>query len=189
MKRIYEDHWRDAPEDPEPWRWQWRRELLLSAVRPGERVLDLGCGSGRFLSLLDDGVGAEIAEEAVARARRHGEVRLLNADGTLPFDHGEFDLIWCSEVIEHVPDAEGLLQEARRVLRPGGRLLLTTPDHNLPRRLALAVLRFDRHWDPQGQHVRFFTRASLDRTLRATGFTPQRVRGRRGTLVALAARA
>jgi SAM-dependent methyltransferase len=188
MRRVYEDHWRDAPEDPEPWGWEWRSELLRSEVTPGERVLDLGCGAGRFLSLLEDGVGVEISEGAAERARRHGEVRLLEADGTLPFGHGEVDLVWCSEVLEHVPDALGLLQECRRVLRPGGRLLVTTPDHSLPRRLAIAALRFDEHFDPLGQHVRFFTRRSLAATLRAAGFEPS-VRRRRATLIATAERA
>jgi SAM-dependent methyltransferase len=188
VRRLYEEHWRDAPEDPEPWGWQWRRALLLAEVRPGDRVLDLGCGAGRFLSLLDDAVGAEIAEAAAERARRHGEVVLIGDDGTLPLGHGEFDLVWCSEVIEHVPDALGLLQEARRVLKPAGRLVLTTPDHGLARRLALAALRFETHFDPLGQHVRFFTRSTLAATLRAAGFEP-RIARRRGTLIARADRA
>ena len=183
LRRVYEEHWRDAPQDPQPWGWEWRRDLLLGEVVEGERVLDLGCGAGRFLSLLDNVVGAEVAEEAARRARRHGEVVLVEADGSLPFAHAEFDVIWCSEVIEHVPDALGLLQECRRVLRPGGRVILTTPNHGVPRRLAIAALRFEAHFDPQGQHVRFFTRRSLREILRAAGFEPS-VRRRGATLIA-----
>jgi SAM-dependent methyltransferase len=188
VRRIYEEHWRDAP-DVEPWGFGWRSELLLGEVRPEDRVLDLGCGAGRFLALLDDdAVGVEIAEAAAVRARRQGEVRLIGDDGTLPFGHGEFDLVWCSEVIEHVPDALGLLQEVRRVLKPGGRLLLTTPDHSWWRRVLISAIRFDVHFDPMGHHVRFFTRASLERLLREAGFDAQMERTK-VTLVARAVRA
>ena len=80
-------------------------------MRPGERVLDLGCGAGRFLAALREAgaepVGVEIAEAAVERARANvpgADVRLLEPDGTIPAGHGEFDLVWCSEVLEHIPD-------------------------------------------------------------------------------------
>jgi SAM-dependent methyltransferase len=175
VRRVYDEHWRELPRDPEPWRFAWRRALLLGELRDGERWLDLGCGAGRFTGLAPKGIGVDIAPAALERARANvpgGDFRLVGDDGTLPLGHGEVSLVWCSETIEHVPDALGLLQEARRVLAPGGRLLLTTPGHPLLRRLAIAALRFDEHYDPQGQHVRFFTRASLRRTLEAAGFTP-----------------
>src|SRR5687768_15161795 len=74
VRAFYESVWADAPPDPEPWAWERRRALLLSEARPGERVLDLGCGAGRFLAALGgagaDPVGVEIAEAALERARR-----------------------------------------------------------------------------------------------------------------------
>jgi SAM-dependent methyltransferase len=93
----------------------------------------------------------------------------MGDDGTLPLGHGSVDLVWCSETIEHVADALGLLEECRRVLAPGGRLLATTPGHPWARRVAIAALRFDAHFDPQGQHLRFFTKRSLARTMEAAG--------------------
>jgi SAM-dependent methyltransferase len=155
--------------------------LLLSEVRAGERVLDLGCGAGRFLTALReagaDPAGVEIAEAAAERARATGiEVRLVEPDGTLPYGHGEFDLVWCSEVLEHVPDVGATLFEARRVLKRGGRLLLTVPYHGRLQAAAVALTRFDSHFDPLGQHVRFFTRTSLARTLEASGFEPVEIR-------------
>ena len=62
-------------------------------------------------------------------------------------------------------DTAHLLLEARRVLKTGGRLLVTTPSHDLPRRLLIALARFDAHFDPLGQHVRFYSPASLERVL------------------------
>src|SRR5918912_3501299 len=120
------------PQDPEPWAWERRRALLLAEARPGERVLDLGCGSGRFVAELReagaDPVGVEIAEAALERARAvapGADLRLLEPDGSLPLEHASVDLVWCSEVLEHVADTEHVLLEARRVLRPGGRILIT----------------------------------------------------------------
>ena len=79
--------------------------------------------------------------------------------------------MWCSEVLEHVPDTVAFLTEVRRVLRRGGRLLLTVPDHGRLKRTLIALGRHDAHYDPLGQHVRFYTRRSLRRALLATGFS------------------
>jgi SAM-dependent methyltransferase len=179
VRDFYEAFWADAPADPEPWAWERRRALLLGEARPGERVLDLGCGAGRFLAALREAgaepVGVEIAEAAAARARANvpgADVRVLERDGSLPLGHGEIDLVWCSEVLEHIPDVAHALLEVRRVLRPGGRLLATVPFHGRVQAAAIALTRFDAHFDPLGQHVRHFTRSSLAATLDHAGFAP-----------------
>src|SRR3954468_17859182 len=184
MRAFYEAFWADAPRDPEPWAWEARRALLLGEARPGERVLDLGCGAGRFLGALReagaDAVGVELAAAAAERAREnvpgadvrlgggdgslplgHGGGALGGEDGSLPLGHGEVDLVWCSEVLEHVPDVGHALLEVRRVLRRGGRVLVTVPFHGRVQAAAIALVRFEAHFDPLGQHVRFFTRRSL----------------------------
>ncbi len=201
MRAFYEASWADLPEDPEPWAWRRRRALLAREVLPGERVLDLGCGAGRFVRALAElgaePVGVEVAEGALARARRNvpgADLRLADPDGALPLGHGSVDLVWCSEVVEHVLDVPALLGEARRVLRPGGRLLVTTPDHGLVKRTVLALARFERHFDPLGEHLRFFSARSLSEALRLAGFAPPRLTrsgglpGLRATLVARAER-
>jgi SAM-dependent methyltransferase len=192
VREFYESFWADAP-DGEPYEWERRKALLLGEARAGERVLDLGCGAGAFLTVLRDAgadpVGAEIAEAAVERARATGvEVRLIEPDGTLPFGHGEFDLVWCSEVLEHIPDVAAALHEVRRVLKRDGRLLLTVPYHSRLRAAGIALTRFETHFDPLGQHVRFFTRRSLAATLEATGFEPSGSRRAGELLVARAIR-
>ena len=129
-------------------------------------MLDLGCGAGRFLAALRDAgaepVGVELAEAAAERARANvpgADVRLVEPDGSLPLGHGEVDLVWCSEVLEHIPDVAHALLEVRRVLKRGGRLLLTVPYHGRLQAAVIALTRFDTHFDPLGQHVRFFTRS------------------------------
>ena len=183
MRAYYEAFWDDAPADPEPWAFERRRALLLGEAEPGERVLDLGCGAGRFVAALRgagcDAVGVEIAEAALERARAvapGADLRLLEPDGSIPLEHGSVDLVWCSEVLEHVADGQHLLQEARRVLRPGGRILVTVPFHGRVKAALVGVLRFDAHFDPQGQHLRFFTARSLAGSLRAAGFAAPDVR-------------
>jgi SAM-dependent methyltransferase len=201
MRAHYEDVWADLPRDPEPWAWTRRRALLLAEARPGERVLDLGCGAGRFTGALREAgaeaIGVEVAEAALERARENvpgGDFRLVGPDGVLPLGHGEVDLVWCSEVLEHVADTAGLLLEARRVLRRGGRLLLTVPYHARAQAAVLALTRFEAHFDPLGQHLRFYTRRSLSGALEARGFPGAEVRavgglpGARRMLVARAVR-
>jgi SAM-dependent methyltransferase len=187
VRAVYEAFWADAPRDPEPWAFVARRRLLEAEIAPGERVLDLGCGAGRFLEVIRaagaEAIGVELAEAAAERARANvpgADVRLVGADGSLPLGHGEVDLVWCSEVLEHIPDAEHALLEARRVLRRGGRLLLTVPFHGRVQAALIGLTRFDAHFDPQGQHVRFFSARSLARILDAAGFAPVHVRAAGG---------
>jgi 2-polyprenyl-6-hydroxyphenyl methylase/3-demethylubiquinone-9 3-methyltransferase len=202
VKAFYEDVWAELPDDPQPWAWERRRALLLGETRAGERVLDLGCGAGRFVAALAaagaDPVGVEVAEAALERARvvaPGADLRRLAPDGSIPLEHGSVDLVWCSEVLEHVADVGALLAEVRRVLRPDGRLLATVPYHGRAQAAAIALTRFEAHFDPLGQHLRFFTRRSLAASLAFAGLEPRRVAGwggvplaRRG-LVALAVRA
>jgi SAM-dependent methyltransferase len=180
---VLDDPWADAPDDPEPWEWERRRALLLSAVRPGDRVLDLGCGAGRFLAALAEAgaepVGVEVSAAALERARRNApgaELALVAPGGPLPLDHGSVDLVWCSEVLEHVADTAALLVEVRRVLRRGGRALVTVPYHGRVQGALVALSRFEAHFDPLGEHLRFYTRRSLAATLRGAGLEPVRVR-------------
>jgi ubiquinone/menaquinone biosynthesis C-methylase UbiE len=183
VRRYYEDFWADAPQDPEPWAWERRRAMLLAEARPGERVLDLGCGAGRFVAALRDAgadpVGVEVAEAALDRARANvpgADLRLIEPDGSLPLEHASVDLVWCSEVLEHVADTAQTLLEARRVLKPGGRLLATVPFHGRVKTALIGLLRFDAHFDPLGQHLRFYTASSLRATLDSAGFADVRVR-------------
>jgi SAM-dependent methyltransferase len=103
----------------------------------GRRVIDLGCGSGygaaRIASIAEWVEGVDISAEAVAFARARYEVPNLcfseiAPDGPLPFPCGSFDVVLSFQVIEHVSNVNFYLREARRVLKPGGVLLVVTPD-------------------------------------------------------------
>jgi SAM-dependent methyltransferase len=157
-----------------------RRAFLLDQVSRGDRVLDAGSGDGTFTAELARAgtkvVGIEVAEAALSRARAAHpglDFRLAAIDGRLPLDDGAFDLVWASEVIEHVADTGRWLSEIRRVLSPRGKLLLTTPNHPRAALLAHGVERFS---DPLGDHLHLYTRRSLQGLLREFGFDPVDVR-------------
>lgn len=184
MREYYEDLWGRLPEDLDPPDLDLRLAHLRRGVRAGNRVLDLGCGEGRFTQELArigaKPVGVEVAQAAVDRARAaHPELdfRLVPIDGPLPFDDASFDVVWCSEVIEHVADTARWLSEVRRVLVPRGRLLLTTPSHG---RLRLALHGIEPFSDPLGDHLHLYTRASLTALLAEFGFGEISVRSAGG---------
>jgi len=104
--------------------------------RPG-RLLDFGCGPGAFLRRIagrcEEAWGVDVDPEAVAAAATavDGRVRRVPAGHTLPFPSDFFDTVVSLEVVEHVADERAMLGELSRVLRPGGRLLITTPHRGL----------------------------------------------------------
>ncbi len=174
MRDFYEQVWERLPDELEPPDLELRRRFLTRHLNAGERALDLGCGSGTFTALLSEAaasvVGVDVAESALRRARAaHPELdfQLVPIDGPLPFEGAAFDLVWASEVIEHVADTERWLADVRRVLAPGGRLLLTTPNHS---RVALLVHGLEHYSEPLGDHLHLYTQRSLRATLAKMDF-------------------
>jgi SAM-dependent methyltransferase len=180
VKGYYEELWEGLPLQAELPDFERRRRFLLGSVHPGLRALDLGCGAGQFTAELAVAgaqvVGAEVAQAAIDRARSaYPELafQLVAIDGPLPFDDSSFDLVWASEVIEHVADTGPWLSEVRRVLAPGGRLLITTPSHG---RLRLVLGGIERYSEPLGDHLHLYSRASLRGLLEEFGFDEVSVR-------------
>jgi SAM-dependent methyltransferase len=122
--------------DERHWWYRGRRRVLRAQLdrlplAPGARLLDAGCGSGRTLDeLVRYGrvSGIDLSPQAVAAAQRRGhqDVRVGRVE-QLPFADGTFDVVTCLDVIEHTPDDRASLAELRRVVRPGGLLLVTVP--------------------------------------------------------------
>jgi ubiquinone/menaquinone biosynthesis C-methylase UbiE len=166
---LHDSIWERVPTAARPERFELRRRFLTARVEPGEVVLDLGCGAGEFAAaLLQLGatpIGVDVSGEALRRAsERVPDVDLRHwPAGELPVRDASIDVVWAGEVVEHVVDVAPWLSEVRRVLRPGGRLLLTTPHHGPARMLGLALSRrrFAAHFEPLADHVRFFSPQTL----------------------------
>ena len=142
---------------------------FIGSLPPGD-VFDVGCGLGWLLSALDDGwrkLGVEVSAFAASHAREHGEI----FTGTLldcPFAEGSFDLVVMHHVIEHMADPVANIVKLGALLRPGGHLVLGTPDFD-----SGCARRFGANYrllhDPT--HVSLFSNDSMHRFLRDHGFT------------------
>ena len=188
--------WEAVPEGAEPELFAERRTFLLDHVEPGDLVLDVGCGEGAFAATIAAAgatpVCVEVADEPLRRLRARfpdlGDVRRAVAGEELPVGDREVDAVWAGEVIEHVVDVGAFATELRRVLKPGGPLVLTTPDH--PRRLlaqfAADPHAFDEHFHPYADHLRFFTTRTLRAVLDDAGFATVAIEAHHGHLHAVA---
>ncbi len=185
VRQYYEDLWERLPEQLVPPDLERRRRFLLKHVRDGQTILDLGCGDGVFTQLMLEHadvavIAADVADAALERARKRlsasapASTVLVPFDGDLPLPDNHFDLVWASEVIEHVADTGRWLSEVRRVLKPGAQLLITTPNHT---RLRLAMSGIAPFSPPLGDHLHLYNRAGLTQLLSEFGFGSPQVRG------------
>lgn len=137
----------------------WRHRALLRRYSPeGRRVLDFGCMDGVFTLRLQQlggqAVGYDIAPAAIVQAKRFRGSAARPVFTTMPPGPGQFDRIYCNEVLEHVEDDRGLIGELVGYLAPGGSVVGTTP--------------VGRHfWDPD--HKRLYDEALLRRALAPWG--------------------
>ena len=146
--------------------------LWLRLEGAGERLLDVGCGNGEFLNKMRGAgwevTGVEPDAESVRMGRSHFGLEIHHGvleDVCLP--DGTFDAITMQHAVEHLPDPVRTLQSAYRLLRPGGRLVVVTPNVN-----SLARRHFSRHWvhwDPP-RHLFLFSNRTLGRALTEAGF-------------------
>lgn len=139
----------------------WRQKVLLRRYRPErQRVLDYGCMDGVFTIRLQQlgaqAVGYDVSPAAIAQAEKFRGPALQPTFTTVPPGPGQFDLVYCNEVLEHVEDDSAFVGELTSFLAPGGVLVGTTP-----------VGRF--FWDPD--HKRTYDQASLERALSPWGDT------------------
>jgi SAM-dependent methyltransferase len=188
--------WRSLPPAGAPADAALRERFLLERVRRereriarAPRVLDVGCGEGQFAAALAragaEVVAIDVAAEAVRRAlaRNPGlDVRAVEPEAELPLADASFDVVWAGETIEHILDTAAWLSELRRVLRSGGSLLLSAPDHGPLVRLRLGLSRraFEAHFHPRSDHLRFYTRRALYDLLADFRFEDVEVRGAGG---------
>ncbi len=163
----------------------------LLDIAPTDRVIDLGCGTGRHVLELSkqpaDIIGADISRNDIRAGRylleimrRRHEVKarvhwLQTAGERLPFKDGAFDRVICTETLEHVDDEHVLARELVRVLKPGGILAVSVPDEFSEKIFWKLSKNYRTH---AGGHVRIFERGDIVRLMRTSGLEPYAVRYR-----------
>jgi SAM-dependent methyltransferase len=151
--------------------------------RTGDKVLDLGCGEGRhviafYVEADVHAIGVDLgfsdlqktAEKFIpfnepSNTRKHLHLACSNAL-QLPFADESFDKVVCSEVLEHIPDYRGALQEIARILKPGGVAAISVPRF-APEWICWALS--DEYHSNEGGHLRIFKEHQLKRDIENTG--------------------
>jgi len=183
FKSFYEKYWQLSSPAPDYDSTTPARKInlarALTAIPKGSQVLDLGCGRGDFSAFISslgfNVLGVDISETAITLAKqKHKDIQFqpLNEDGSIPAPDNQFSAVWSSEVIEHIFDVNAHLSEINRVLKPDGLYILTAPFHGRIKNLLIIMLKFNKHFNPEGEHIRFFDKSGLKRCLVRAGFLP-----------------
>ena len=149
----------------------------------GKRVVDIGCGGGILAEAMAHRgarvTGIDMAELSLKVARMHlhesgldVDYQMITAEDFAAQNAAQFDVVTCLEMLEHVPDPGAIIDAAARLLKPGGRLFLSTLNRN-PKSFAFAILgaEYILGLRPRGTHQyrRFIKPSEMARQLRANG--------------------
>ncbi|MEP6615525.1 MAG: class I SAM-dependent methyltransferase [Ginsengibacter sp.] len=113
--------------------WKFENQLAFDHLSAGDRVLDIGCGTGHFLmkakSKTDSVYGLELNENAIAECRQKGLIVFNELIEQHAANHaGEYDVVCMFQVLEHVYDVKAFFESALKVLRKGGKMIIGVPD-------------------------------------------------------------
>jgi dolichol-phosphate mannosyltransferase len=151
--------------------WQRRRHAIITAMaRDAGRTLDIGCGSSVILQSLNDAIGLDVQQYKLRYMRRYGVPLVRGSLFALPVRSASVDCVVCSQVIEHLPLDPVLFDEMLRVLRPGGLLVLGTPDYStIGWRVIEPLYAIAAPGAYADEHITHYTRASLEAEAAARG--------------------
>lgn len=150
--------------------YRFRKWKISKYVPSSGRILDIGSGTAPVSPDLARTVVADISMDAMENV--DAESKVVTSITGMAFDAASFDCILCSEVLEHIPDDEKAVSELRRVLRPGGVLVITVPYQK----------RFWAEDDEYVGHVRRYDPGELEQKLRTGGFRSVRTYKLSGTI-------
>jgi 2-polyprenyl-6-hydroxyphenyl methylase/3-demethylubiquinone-9 3-methyltransferase len=196
VKDYYERYW-SADVRPHYDPGDVLSKLIEHNVEESSRCLDVGCGAGETYAQVIHAraasyKGVDVSARAVEIARSGGlDAQVIDDAAALPFDDNTFDVAVCIEVLEHLFSPHVAVNEIRRVLRPGGRLIVSAPNVAYWRLRVNLVLGV---WNPLGDalaieqpwrdpHIRFFTPVTLRRMLEQAGFPTVEVGAHGGCLL------
>jgi 2-polyprenyl-3-methyl-5-hydroxy-6-metoxy-1,4-benzoquinol methylase len=206
QEAVHSDGFAGAPSRWRTNKYEDRLPICIKAIvaKNPSRVLDVGAGDGRFLDWLSNELqgpaelaGIELNSEAVEIMREKGyDAHVCSASSEYPFKDAQFDVVFAGEVIEHVFDPDAMLTECRRVLKPSGTLVITTPNllawHNRVLMLLGITPFFVEHsyvetYGPMYSllrrasvpvgHLRIYNLTPLKALLKRNGFAVKKVQG------------
>jgi len=152
----------------------------IDLVGKGNYVLDIGCNDGSLTQEIaknNKTVGLELSKGAVDLAKKKGLDVEQGSVYALPFENETFDVVHFSEVIEHLLDTNKALQEIYRVLKKGGKLVVTTPNCCSFRDRILVLFGHLQAYAQHTEHVRLFNLARLKKHLINTNFEIEKIAG------------
>jgi len=157
-----------------------KRQIIMAGyVGKNKKVLDLGCGSGQFVKFLNkrnnQAEGVEISKKVAKIGQGQGlKIKITDLHHTFPYNKDTFHAVTAGEIIEHIYDTDFFLKEIKRILKPNGFLILSTPNiATIGRRLMLlfGINPLIETSLTQGSgHIRYFTEISLKELLEKHGF-------------------
>lgn len=169
-KQFYENYWKGQSDYLSDFAFKWPKLEKFIPRDSNITIVDFGCGNGKILGEIKKInpkaklIGLDISGTALEEAKRNfPEVEIYKIiDGEkFPLSDKLVDFIFSSEVIEHIYDTENAFSEIARILKSGGKILLTTPYHGFVKNLLIALFAFNKHFNPIGAHIRFFTKKTL----------------------------
>jgi len=171
MSDFYNKFWIDQQTHEMadfPYKWPVISKLIPKT--PNLTILDYGTGSGIVMAEMkkinpkSKYIGMDVSKSGLKMAKkRHKTSKFYEVKdgGRLPLKDKSVDFILAADVIEHAFYTEKLLSELSRVLKPGGKILLSTPYHGLIKNLIIVIVGFEKVFNPTEAHIRFFTKKSL----------------------------
>lgn len=178
-KFFYEKYWIREYGCLSDFNLKWPKLKKFISLDKKMIIVDFGCGNGKIIqemkkiNSLAEYIGLDVSAAALKAASVNSpdcKFYKIEDGGSLPLKNNSADLIFASEVVEHIYDTENAFSEITRILKPGGKLLLTTPYHGLIKNILIAIFAFDKHFNPVGPHIRFFTKKTLFLLLGKNGF-------------------
>lgn len=190
MRDYYEKYWqkrkKEVGEPIRPIIPSFLRQFsqygaIVNQIPEKSKILDLGCGDGNVSQLfLEKGevIGVDIAKEALKKAASLGIKTKLHDLNKLPLPFGDesFDAIVLTDTLEHLLDPLGVLKESRRILTPGGQVIITVPNFarlgNRWRMLwgdPVDILHWEKYGDGK-EHFHWFTKGKIEHFLKLAGF-------------------
>lgn len=181
VKKMYENYW-GSKEGLEEFSDYERNTVLKKLFKEGERVLDLASGEGAVSAFIKslgcEVVAFDISEKALEKAKKRG-VQTVRGDveEKLPFKNGEFETVFWGDNVEHLFMPEKTLKEINRILKNGGRIIISTPNMAYWRYRIYYLINgmvpqtewFGEHpW--QWEHIRFFNKRIISEFMKTESF-------------------